>query len=100
MGAAMTFEASQVRKEFTRIRSRTKLRALRSAFVIASGLMLADHALAMMGAPSTPAEPVTFSNQIVRIFQENCQTCHREGGIAPFSLTTYEAAYPVRNTIA
>lgn len=27
-----------------------------------------------------------------RVVQENCVTCHREGGIAPFSLESYEAA--------
>ncbi len=32
------------------------------------------------------ASPVTFSEQIVRILQENCQTCHHPGGIAPFPL--------------
>ncbi len=33
---------------------------------------------------------VTYSNQIVRIFQKNCVSCHREGEVAPFSLETYE----------
>jgi hypothetical protein len=36
--------------------------------------------------------PATFSNQIVRVFQEHCQVCHHPGGIGPFSLTTYESA--------
>src|SRR5213594_2434402 len=34
--------------------------------------------------------PVTFNNQVVRIFQQHCQTCHRPANIAPFSLVTYE----------
>jgi len=38
--------------------------------------------------------PPTFSNQVVRIFQQHCQTCHHEGDIAPFSLTSYEEAKP------
>jgi mono/diheme cytochrome c family protein len=44
---------------------------------------------------SLPAqnEPVTFSNQIVRLFQKNCQACHHPGDIAPFSLMTYQDAY-------
>ncbi len=33
--------------------------------------------------------PVTFNNQVVRIFQQHCQTCHRPASIAPFSLVTY-----------
>jgi len=33
---------------------------------------------------------VTFSNQIARIFQNRCVQCHRDGEIAPFSLTNYD----------
>ncbi|PYS04754.1 MAG: hypothetical protein DMG12_09365 [Acidobacteria bacterium] len=32
---------------------------------------------------------VTFDNQVVRIFQQHCQTCHRPGNISPLSLLTY-----------
>lgn len=31
----------------------------------------------------------TFSKEVVRIFQAHCQSCHHEGDIAPFSLTSY-----------
>jgi peroxiredoxin/mono/diheme cytochrome c family protein len=34
--------------------------------------------------------PVTYSNQVARIFQNRCVECHREGEIAPFALTDYE----------
>ncbi len=34
----------------------------------------------------------TWSNSVSKIIYENCATCHRDGGIAPFSLTTYEDA--------
>jgi len=37
-------------------------------------------------------ESVTFNNQVVRIFQQHCQTCHRPGNIGPFSLLTYAEA--------
>jgi len=38
--------------------------------------------------------PVTFSNQIVRIFQQHCLVCHHPGDIGPFSLLSYpEAAF-------
>ena len=37
---------------------------------------------------------VTFNKQVVRIFQQHCQTCHRPGNIAPFSLLTYAEARP------
>ena len=36
----------------------------------------------------------TFNNQVVRIFQQHCQTCHRPGNVAPFSLMTYADARP------
>ena len=41
---------------------------------------------------STPVSPdqaslVTFNKDVVPILQNNCQTCHRPGGIAPMSGT-------------
>ncbi len=36
----------------------------------------------------------TFSKEVVRVFQKNCQTCHHPGDIAPFSLMTYRDARP------
>lgn len=36
----------------------------------------------------------TFSREVVRILQANCQSCHTEGGIAPFSLRTYAEVAP------
>jgi peroxiredoxin len=41
---------------------------------------------------STPAGKITYSNQIARLFQKNCQECHRPGEIGPFSLLTYSQA--------
>ena len=35
---------------------------------------------------------VTFSNQISRLFQKRCVECHRDGDIAPFTLTDHEEA--------
>ena len=35
---------------------------------------------------------VTYSKQIVRLFQTRCQECHREGQIAPFALEDYSEA--------
>ncbi|HEU4368479.1 MAG TPA: hypothetical protein VFV05_09675 [Methylomirabilota bacterium] len=63
----------------------------------AAGLTLAIVLGAGVAATGTP--PVTFSDQIVRIFQAHCQTCHRPGEIAPFSLTTYADAYAQRRKI-
>jgi len=44
------------------------------------------------GGIAGPIARVTWSNQIVRILQNRCQTCHHDGGIAPFPLMTYADA--------
>jgi mono/diheme cytochrome c family protein len=36
----------------------------------------------------------TFSADVVRIFQENCQSCHHPGGLGTFSLVQYGDASP------
>ena len=42
-------------------------------------------------AAAIPAErEVTFSNEVVRILQQNCQVCHQPGGIGPMSLMSYQ----------
>lgn len=33
---------------------------------------------------------ITYHNRISRIMQENCQECHRRGGLAPFGLERYQ----------
>ena len=43
--------------------------------------------------------PVTYSNQVARILQRHCEECHREGEIAPFTLTTYQDAVGWADTI-
>jgi hypothetical protein len=40
-----------------------------------------------------PAGP-TFNKEVVRIFQQHCQSCHHDGDVAPFSLVTYADARP------
>jgi hypothetical protein len=47
------------------------------------------------GSDSSP----TFNKEVVRIFQQNCQSCHHTGYIAPFALTTYEEAKPYAQAI-
>ena len=41
---------------------------------------------------TTPHGDVTFSNQVVRIFNNRCVSCHRPGEVGPFSLGSYEEA--------
>jgi len=58
-------------------------------------------AMTALGTPasstSVPADQsplVTFNKDVLPILQNNCQTCHRPGGIAPMSLLTYQSARP------
>jgi hypothetical protein len=41
---------------------------------------------------SAQSNPPTFHKDIEPILQQNCQTCHRPGQVAPFSLLDYESA--------
>lgn len=52
-----------------------------------------------MRADTPNAEKATFSNQVVRIFQEKCQDCHRAGTVAPMSLVTFEESRPWARSI-
>ncbi len=47
------------------------------------------------GARPAPSSGPTFSKDIAGIFQENCQSCHHPGEVAPFSLMDYENARPI-----
>lgn len=46
-------------------------------------------------AAAQDADPVTFNKDVLPVLQKNCQTCHRPGQIAPFSLLTYGDAHPM-----
>ncbi len=50
--------------------------------------------LFVISRPANAEGTVTFNKQVVRIFQQHCQTCHRPGNIAPFSLMSYADARP------
>ena len=36
----------------------------------------------------------TFNKEVLPVLQNNCQACHRPGGVAPMSFTTYESTRP------
>ena len=40
-----------------------------------------------------------YNEHLFPIFRDNCGSCHREGGIAPMSLVTYQSAYPWAQSI-
>ena len=50
----------------------------------APGCLLAE-------ATATKAEVPTYHGRIQHLIQKNCMTCHRDGGVAPFSLDGYAA---------
>ncbi len=39
-------------------------------------------------------EEVTYAGEVASIINENCVVCHREGGVGPMALTSYEQVRP------
>jgi len=66
--------------------------ALASALFLA--LVAARHRAVRPPSGPPPVTGPTFSNEIVRIFADHCQSCHHPGDIAPFSLMSYADAAP------
>ena len=63
-------------------------------------------ALVVVGSLATETETHTpiasrwnYNEHLFPIFRDNCGSCHREGGIAPMSLVTYQTAYPWAQSI-
>lgn len=90
--------------------ARAVLLAASCAAVCAATAALGSEPVVPAGVPSHvvgggsglpgPVSRVTFSREIVRILQARCQTCHREGGIAPFALETYADAFAHASAMA
>src|SRR5450631_1880772 len=51
-------------------------------------------ALSAAAALAADTAPATFSKDVLPVLQQNCQTCHRPGEMAPMSLLTYADARP------
>ncbi len=62
-----------------------------------AGVIVTFSGMAM--AADTVPPTVTFTKDIVPIFQEKCQDCHRKGSMAPMSLVTYEETRPWAKSI-
>lgn len=58
---------------------------------------MAAPAVFLLSATAPALEAPTFNDEVVRILQARCQTCHRPGEHAPFSLLTYRDAYVRRD---
>ena len=63
---------------------------MRKFLAIASGCLVVGLTAA---APSGQSAP-TFYKDVLPILQNNCQTCHRPGEVAPMSLISYDEARP------
>jgi hypothetical protein len=59
--------------------------------------------MTVVAASNTQAQPpgaeaasgeITFTKDIAPILQEKCQSCHRDGDVAPMPLTTYQEVRP------
>jgi mono/diheme cytochrome c family protein len=73
---------------------------MKIARIASAGLLAALASLTpALATETSTAQTPTFSDEVSRIFQRHCQTCHRDGGIAPFALTSYEPAYKARDDI-
>ncbi len=68
---------------------------MRDAFCVRALLLLPGIAM----AADTGGAQVTFAKDIVPIFQEKCQECHRQGTAAPMPLVTYEETRPWAKSI-
>jgi peroxiredoxin len=49
--------------------------------------------------PARSGGAVTYTKQVARILQKNCQECHRPGQVGPMALLTYEEARDWGDTI-
>jgi hypothetical protein len=56
----------------------------------ALGSEVATPTSTMIDTTSNP----TFHKNVLPVLQKNCQACHRDGGIAPMSFTSYESTRP------
>lgn len=70
---------------------------MRLSSFINKGLLLTFSGLAF--SPLLAAQEVTFHKDIEPILQRSCQTCHRDGGVAPMPLITYEQTAPFAGLI-
>ncbi|MGH9769991.1 MAG: thiol-disulfide isomerase [Blastocatellia bacterium] len=63
-------------------------------FAVTCSFALAIYLPGTVSSNISDKNPVTFAKQIAPIFQKRCEECHRDGGIAPMALVTYEESRP------
>ncbi len=65
--------------------------ALAQRAIMVSATAAPGCVLERKSTPSAPTE-ITYHNQIARLMQRHCVECHRDGGVGPFALETYQDA--------
>src|SRR5262245_30351521 len=68
------------------------------AVLLGTGLLVVAGSRPALTAAGVPASP-TFTKDVLPILQKNCQTCHRPGQIAPFSMLDYQSTRPWARSI-
>ena len=70
-------------------------RLLVASFLVTSLSLMGMAALSgTTPSPAIGSTPVTFYKDVLPILQNNCQSCHRTGEVAPMALLTYEQTRP------
>jgi hypothetical protein len=65
------------------------------ALIAAAGLFcLGGYLPETVSSNAGEKKEITFAKDIAPIFQNRCEECHRQGGVAPMSLVTYEESRP------
>jgi hypothetical protein len=78
--------------------NRRLLKGLLAVVGLSSCALLMGTAATSDTSPASPGR-VTFYKDVLPILQNNCQSCHRAGEIAPWSLMTYEETRPLAASI-
>jgi hypothetical protein len=80
------FAKPQLEREFLR----EALVAVAAGRQVAAPATTAQGCLLKLAQSAAPEVPLTWHERTSRIVQRRCEGCHRQGGVAPFALETYE----------
>ncbi len=83
---------------------RHRLGRMRSIGILAVGVCVTVVGSALAQTPGSGQATVTFAKDVAPILQAKCETCHRDGSMAPMSLVTYQEVRPwaraIKNRVA
>ncbi len=71
-------------------RSRELPRAFAYVLALLAALAVVSPAQAQVSFSASVADDVTYTRDVAPIIQQNCEVCHRPGGIGPMDLVTYD----------